>query len=100
MSLERASVLRDQILELVAEYHAEAFPARTFIPNDSDVPVSGKVFDAAEMQHLVDAALDFWLTSGRFASRFEREFAQWIGARHVLLVNSGSSANLLAVAAL
>ena len=53
MSDERAAALREQILELVARYHAEAFPQRTFIAGDSDVPVSGKVFDAVEMQHLV-----------------------------------------------
>ena len=100
MSDERAAALREQILELVARYHAEAFPQRTFIAGDSDVPVSGKVFDAVEMQHLVDASLDFWLTSGRYVAQFEREFARWIGTRHVLLVNSGSSANLLAIAAL
>ena len=62
--------------------------------------MSGKVFDAEEMQHLVDAALDFWLTTGRFAERFEREFARWVGVRHAVLVNSGSSANLLALTAL
>jgi CDP-6-deoxy-D-xylo-4-hexulose-3-dehydrase len=63
------------------------------------VPVSGKVFDAAEMCALVDSALDFWLTTGRFADRFEREFARWCSVRDCLLVNSGSSANLLAVSA-
>ena len=64
------------------------------------MPVSGKVFDAAEMRSLVDSALDFWLTTGRFADQFEREFARWSGLRDCLLVNSGSSANLLAVSAL
>ena len=64
------------------------------------MPVSGKVFDADELQHLVEASLDFWLTTGRFAERFEREFARWVGVRHAILVNSGSSANLLAVTTL
>jgi CDP-6-deoxy-D-xylo-4-hexulose-3-dehydrase len=86
--------LRARILDLVGEYCAKAFPAREFVPGSSKVPVSGKVFDAAEMRALVDSALDFWLTTGRFADRFEREFARWCGVRDCLLVNSGSSANL------
>ena len=73
---------------------------RDFVPGSTKVPVSGKVFDAAEMRSLVDSALDFWLTTGRFADQFEREFARWSGLRDCLLVNSGSSANLLAVSAL
>lgn len=95
-----AEELRARIMELVAEYHAEAFPKLEFEAGKSPVPVSGKVFDADELQHLVDASLDFWLTTGRFAAQFEREFARWIGTRHAVLVNSGSSANLLAVSAL
>jgi CDP-6-deoxy-D-xylo-4-hexulose-3-dehydrase len=92
--------LREQIRALVSEYHAAAFPARNFVPGVSPVPVSGKVFDAHEMQLLVDSALDFWLTTGRFAKEFETRFARWMGARHCLLVNSGSSANLVALSAL
>ena len=96
----KAEMLRSMILELVGEYAAEAFPARAFQPGKSNVPVSGKVFDGAEMRALVDASLDFWLTTGRYAARFEREFARWMGIRECLLVNSGSSANLLALSAL
>jgi CDP-4-dehydro-6-deoxyglucose reductase, E1 len=92
--------LREQILELVREYHGVAFPTREFIADQSVVPVSGKVFDHTEMQHLVDSSLDFWLTTGRFAKQFEREFANWFGVRSCLLVNSGSSANLVALSAL
>jgi CDP-4-dehydro-6-deoxyglucose reductase, E1 len=92
--------IRNQIMELVEEYHAAAFPKRDFVPFESTVPVSGKVFDAHEMKHLVDSSLDFWLTTGRFAKQFEREFARWMGVRHCLLVNSGSSANLAALSAL
>ena len=92
--------LRAQILDLVSQYCAATFPARDFIPGSTKIPVSGKVFDAAEMRSLVDSALDFWLTTGRFADQFEREFARWNGLRDCLLVNSGSSANLLAVSAL
>ena len=97
---ERADELRDRIRELVAEYHAEAFPTRTFVAGESAVPVSGKVFDADDVQHLVDASLDFWLTTGRFAAQFERDFARYMGVRKAILVNSGSSANLVALAAL
>jgi len=96
----RAEQLRKQILELAAEFCAEAFAPRPFVPGETPVPVSGKVFDAAEMQSLVDSCLDFWLTTGRFAEQFEREFARWMGVRECVLVNSGSSANLLAVSVL
>jgi CDP-6-deoxy-D-xylo-4-hexulose-3-dehydrase len=96
----RARELREQILALAAEYCSEAFPARAFVPGETPVPVSGKVFDGAEMQSLVDSCLDFWLTTGRFAEQFEREFARWMGVRECVLTNSGSSANLLAVSAL
>ena len=96
----RATELRRQILDLVGEYHAEAFAPRPFAAGQSGVPVSGKVFDAVELRSLVDASLDFWLTTGRYAARFEREFARWMDIRECLLVNSGSSANLLAITAL
>lgn len=96
----RANELRDQIKALVAEYYQAAFASEEFTPGVSPVPVSGRVFDASELQHLVDAGLDFWLTTGRFAAQFEREFARFMGVRHAILVNSGSSANLLALACL
>ena len=92
--------LRRQILELAGQYCAEAFRARPFVPGETPIPVSGKVFDGAEMRLLVDASLDFWLTTGRFAEQFEREFARWVGIRECVLANSGSSANLLALSAL
>jgi CDP-4-dehydro-6-deoxyglucose reductase, E1 len=84
----------------VGEYYHEAFPAPNFVPGSSSVPVSGRVFDEQELELLVDSSLDFWLTTGRFAKQFEREFAKFVGVREAVLVNSGSSANLLAVAAL
>ena len=92
--------LRQQILNLVAEYATTAFKEREFEPGVTPVPVSGKVFDASEVQHLVDASLDFWLTTGRYAKQFESKFASFFGLRHALLCNSGSSANLLAISAL
>jgi len=97
---QKADQLRKQILSLTAEYYAEAFAAREFIPGQSPVPVSGRVFNEDELQLLVDASLDFWLTTGRFAAQFEKEFARFFGLRHAILVNSGSSANLLALSAL
>ncbi len=96
----RREELRERIRSLVAEYHAEAFAPAGFEPGAMPVPVSGKVFGPEEIQNAVDAGLDFWLTTGRFAADFERRFARRMAARHALLVNSGSSANLLAVTAL
>ena len=95
-----AEWMRQEILRLVADYCAEAFPSREFVPGETPVPVSGRVFDADDLRHLVDASLDFWLTTGRYADRFEREFASFMGVRHAILCNSGSSANLLALSAL
>ncbi|MDX2227632.1 MAG: lipopolysaccharide biosynthesis protein RfbH [Verrucomicrobiae bacterium] len=92
--------LRSQIASLIREYHATAFAPQKFIPGQTPLPVTGKVFDHVEIQHLVEASLDFWLTTGRFAARFERELADFIGTRAALLVNSGSSANLVALSAL
>jgi CDP-6-deoxy-D-xylo-4-hexulose-3-dehydrase len=85
---------------LVRQYHATAFTPREFAPGTSAVPCAGRVFDAEELVLLVESALDFWLTTGRFADRFERGFAARFGLRHALLVNSGSSANLVAVSCL
>jgi CDP-6-deoxy-D-xylo-4-hexulose-3-dehydrase len=96
----RAEELRKQILDLTAEYFAEAFPARCFVAYESAVPVSGKVIDSSDIQAVVDSALDGWFTTGRFAKEFERKLARFVGVRSASLVNSGSSANLLAVSAL
>ena len=97
---EKADALRAQIADLVVQYHDEAFAAKPFVPGESAVPVSGRVFDAVDIQHLVDSGLDFWLTTGRFAAQFEREFARFCGVRKALLVNSGSSADLIALTTL
>ena len=96
----RAEELRAQIRALTAEYFTEAFPQREFVPGQSPVPVSGKVFDEIEMQNLVDSSLDFWLTTGRFADEFQKEFSKFMGVRNTILVNSGSSANLVALSCL
>jgi len=98
--MEKSELLRSRILQMVEEYHEAAFPTVDFVPGKTQVPVSGKVFDAADVQSLVDSSLDFWLTTGRFASRFERDFADFLGSKYASLVNSGSSANLLAISCL
>ncbi len=98
--MSRADELRSEIRKMVGEYYREAFPARAFSPGSSVVPVAGRVFDEQELELLVESALDFWLTTGRFAEQFEREFARFMGVREAVLVNSGSSANLLAMSAL
>ena len=92
--------VRDEILKLVEGHFAETWPEKPFRPGVDPVPVSGKVFDADDVKHLVDASLDFWLTTGRYARQFEAEFARVFGLRYSLLVNSGSSANLVALTAL
>jgi CDP-6-deoxy-D-xylo-4-hexulose-3-dehydrase len=97
---ERAEQLRKQILALTAEYHAEAFPQREFVSGTSTVPVSGKVIGPDDICSVVDSALDGWFTTGRFAKEFERKLAKFVGVRSASLVNSGSSANLVALSAL
>ena len=80
----RAEAIRAQIRALVGEYHAAAFTPRSFVPGETPVQVSGRVFGANELQYLVDSGLDFWLTTGRFAAEFERAFAKVMGARHAM----------------
>ncbi len=91
---------REQIKALVAEYYHDFKEKKEeFIPGER-ISYASRVFDEREMQALTDATLDFWLTTGRFSERFEREFASWIGVRYAHLVNSGSSANLIAFSVL
>jgi CDP-6-deoxy-D-xylo-4-hexulose-3-dehydrase len=97
---EKAAALRQQILDLTAQFHAEAFPAKEFTPGSSTVPVSGKVIGPDDICSVVDSALDGWFTTGRFAKDFERKLARFFGVRSASLVNSGSSANLVALTAL
>lgn len=95
-----AQQLRQSILEQVDRFCQKEFPNRKFIPGETYIPVSGKVFDSQEVALLVDASLDFWLTTGRYAEQFERDFRNFLGLRAAVLCNSGSSANLLALSAL
>ena len=87
--------LRQQI---EAEYN-KRFPPKSFIPGDSSVPITGKVFDDKEMVNAVEAVLEGWWTEGHFAEEFEGKFSKFLGVRYVSLVNSGSSANLAAFSA-
>jgi CDP-6-deoxy-D-xylo-4-hexulose-3-dehydrase len=92
--------LRSQIAALVQQYADIAYAPQPFVPGVTPVPVSGKVIGARELQYMVDASLDGWLTTGRFNAAFEARLARFIGVKHVLTVNSGSSANLVAFSAL
>lgn len=96
MHNEKATALRKQISELVSEYAAIALRPQPFLPGATVVPPSGKLLDATEMQFMVEASLDGWLTTGRFNAEFERKLADFIGVKHLITVNSGSSANLVA----
>jgi CDP-6-deoxy-D-xylo-4-hexulose-3-dehydrase len=97
---DTADSLRKKILEYVDDYFVSAFPDKKFIPGVSPIPVAGRVFDKDELQNLVESSLDFWLTTGRFADSFEKELAHYWGLKYSSLVNSGSSANLLALSGL
>ncbi|MBS0229040.1 MAG: lipopolysaccharide biosynthesis protein RfbH [Proteobacteria bacterium] len=92
--------LREQIAQLVQQYAEQALAPKPFIPGLSPVPVSGKVIGTAELQHLVDAALDGWLTTGRFNTLFQERLAAFLGVKYAITVNSGSSANLVAFSTL
>jgi len=92
--------LRAQILDLSAQYYEQAFPGTDFVPGRSAVPVSGKVIGGDDIRSVVDSVLDAWFTTGRFAEEFERKLARFVGVRQASLVNSGSSANLVALSAL
>lgn len=91
---------RSQILEAVRRFHKQAHAGKSFSPGVDWVPCAGRVYGPEEMEALVDAALDFWLTAGRFNDAFEKKLADFLGLRFALTCNSGSSANLLAIAAL
>lgn len=97
--MNQTGTLREQILDLVRQYHA-ADTKRPFQPGGDLVRYAGRHFDEHELVNLVDSSLDFWLTAGRYADEFEANLAAYLGIENVLLVNSGSSANLVAFATL
>jgi CDP-6-deoxy-D-xylo-4-hexulose-3-dehydrase len=92
--------LRAEIADLVKEFYGVKFADKPFVPGTSAVHYAGRVFDEKELQNLVDSSLDFWLTSGRYSQEFEELFCEFTGAEYSFLVNSGSSANLVAFASL
>jgi CDP-4-dehydro-6-deoxyglucose reductase, E1 len=97
---EKSENIKLTIKQLVKEYHKEVFAQKEFNPGHSHIPVSGKVFDNQEIYSIVESALDGWFTTGRFNDEFEKDLAKFIGIRTLITVNSGSSANLIAVATL
>ena len=98
--MNKLDQIRAQIRDLVAEYAKINYEKKPFIGGSNPVPPSGKVLDKKELQNMVDASLDGWLTTGRFNNEFERKLSQFLGLKYVLTTNSGSSANLLAFTAL
>lgn len=92
--------LRQAILDQVGEYYAKAHQTKPFEPGKTTVHYAGRVYDATELQNMVSAVLDFWLTAGPYSEQFEKQLGAFLGVREVIPVNSGSSANLVAVTAL
>ena len=100
MENAKTQALREQIAKLVDEYAAIALAPQPFLPGLSAVPPSGKVIGTEELKNMVEASLDGWLTTGRFNIEFEKKLAAFIGVKHLITVNSGSSANLVAFSTL
>jgi CDP-6-deoxy-D-xylo-4-hexulose-3-dehydrase len=96
----RATTLRRQIADLVGEYAALQYRERPFVAGETPVPPSGKLIGAEELQAMVEASLDGWLTAGRFNEEFEKKLAAFLGVKFAMTVNSGSSANLIAFSTL
>ena len=92
--------LRQEISKLVEQFANIALAPKPFAPGETVIPPSGKVIGARELQLMVEASLDGWLTTGRFNAEFERKLAEFIGVKHLITVNSGSSANLVAFSTL
>ncbi|MCD4820810.1 MAG: lipopolysaccharide biosynthesis protein RfbH [Methanococcoides sp.] len=98
--MDKKDEIKKEIFKKVKDYYLLAHKKEDFIPGKSNMPYAGRVYDENELISLVDSALEFWLTTGRFARQFEENFANFLGVRYCLLTNSGSSANLLAISAL
>lgn len=92
--------LREQIINLSKEYYKEQIEGKEIVPGEKYIPASGKMVNSDDLANIIDASLDMWLTSGRYGDEFETEFAKFLGIKHCALVNSGSSANLVAMTAL
>jgi CDP-6-deoxy-D-xylo-4-hexulose-3-dehydrase len=100
MENSKTQALREQIAALVQEYATIALAPQPFLPGATAIPPSGKLLDATELKNMVQASLDGWLTTGRFNAEFEKKLAAFIGVKHLITVNSGSSANLVAFSTL
>ena len=100
MSSNQKKKLRNKISSLVKKYSDLEFKRRKFIPGKSTIPPTGKVIGDLELQNMVEASLDGWLTAGRFNKDFEKKLAKFIGIKQLITVNSGSSANLIAFTSL
>jgi CDP-4-dehydro-6-deoxyglucose reductase, E1 len=100
MTVRTPGIIREEIAALVAEFADLTYAPRPFVPGETAVPVSGKVIDGADLANLVEASLDGWLTTGRFNTEFEAWLAEYLGVRYAVTVNSGSSANLVALSTL
>lgn len=98
--MERTTQIRRQIAALVDEYATLAFAPKDFAAGKTAIPPSGKVLGAAELKNMVEASLDGWLTTGRFNDMFEQRLSRYLGVKHAITVNSGSSANLVAFSTL
>jgi CDP-6-deoxy-D-xylo-4-hexulose-3-dehydrase len=92
--------IRKEILELTRKYYREEFASQSFDPTKDLIHYAGRIFDEEELVNLIDSSLDFYLTAGRYADQFEKEFGEYLGSSEAILVNSGSSANLIAVSTL
>ena len=100
ISLQTTDQIRAQIAALVKQYAEKTYAPKPFVPGETPVPVSGKVIGEKELQYMVEASLDGWLTTGRFNAMFEEKLAHFLGVKHLITVNSGSSANLVAFSTL
>ncbi len=98
--MRTADQIRQEISQLVSEFASVQYAATEFEPGVTPIPASGKVIGQSELTNMVDAALDGWLTAGRFNTAFENQLADYLGVKHLITVNSGSSANLVAFNAL
>lgn len=98
--MEQDKLLKGEIFQKVKEYYEKVHKGREFVPGKSRVHYAGRVYDEQEMCNMVDAILDFWITLGIYGEQLERELSNFLGVREAILVNSGSSANLLVIATL
>ena len=100
MSSDQKKKIRNKISDLVKKYSDLEFKKRKFIPGKTTIPSTGKVIGDLELQNMVEASLDGWLTAGRFNKNFQEKLAKFIGIKQLITVNSGSSANLIAFSTL